>query len=51
MKMEWISHNLDGKKMFLTEKRFDDQLSVAFINSIFLIFIITMKMLSKLKMK
>ena len=50
MKMGWISHNSVGKQKVLTEKKtFERQLSVVLINSIFLMFIITMKILSKSK--
>ena len=43
MKKGWISHNSVGKQTF------ERQLSVVLINSIFLMFIITMKILSKSK--
>ena len=51
MKMGWISYDSFGKLNLSTEKTFDRQLSVGLINSIFLIFIITMKILNKSKMK
>ena len=51
MKMQWVNHNIVGKQIFLTEKMFHRQLPVALINSIFLIFIITMKTLMKSKMR
>ena len=51
MKMGCISHNSVGKQKFSKEKIFERQLSVALINSIFLLFIINMKILRNWKMK
>ena len=45
-RMEWIRNNSIGKKEFLTKKKISKPFSVALINSILLVFIITMKTLS-----
>ena len=49
--MGFITHNLVSKQNVLKEKIFDKQLSVALIKSIFLIFIITAKILRKSRIK
>ena len=50
MRMGWIRNNSLGKK-YLTEKIFKRQFSVALIDSILTIFIITMKITNKSKIK
>ena len=50
-RMGRIRNNSIGKEEFLTEEKFRRQFSVALINSILLVFIITMKILSNSSMR